>query len=396
MISFEPTEEQQLIVENVAAFARQRLRPAVRATERARALAPELVAEAVALGLPGMDLPADAGGAGLGLLDAALVDEALAWGDAAAPFALPGAHAYGAVVRELAPPERHAELLAPFAQGEALGAFAWTEPGAHPEALATTARRDLDGWVLDGVKSHCLHAGRATHLAVAAQVDGTRGWDGVGVFLVPVGAPGLTRLGRAGTVGLDGACFGGLRLEGVRVPAGARLGDDEGTARGLARAFLRVALRAGARAVGLARAAAEVALAYTQERHAFGKPVAHFQAVAFTLADRHLEVDAAGLLVRRAAALWDRGAVDPGACAVAAATALRCALRASDDAVQLHGGAGFMRDYLPEKLLRDARTLSLYGMSAAVLDQVVAAEELGLPFDAASRLPTPDVQSVFT
>jgi acyl-CoA dehydrogenase len=169
--------------------------------------------------------------------------------------------------------------------------------------------------------------------------------------------------------------------------------------------FATQALLVAARAVGLARAAFEATRSYCEERKAFGKPVGHFQAVAFTLADRAMEVDAARAMVWRAAWLWDevaRAAEGQGDVrtallhtAWAASYAQESAMRAGDDAVQLHGGSGFMRDYPVEKWMRDAKQLQLCGMTAEQADQLATAAALGTTIDPAIVLPGPESQNVF-
>lgn len=392
MIGFEPTEEQRLIVENVSAFARDRLRPAARENEALRRVRDDLVREAHDLGLTTLELPADVGGGGLGLLDAVLVEESLGWGDPAVALGLSGPHALASLVRELG----DSALLAEYAgDSSRVGAFAWSEPTPCERAgFASAATRDGDHWILNGAKRHVLNADRATTLALAVQIDPSLGWNGLGIFLVDRRAEGLSVGARSATLGLDAASFCAVRFDNLRVADAARLGDGDITAP-LLRAFQRVSLRNAARCVGLGRASVELALAYSQDRVAFGKPVAHFQAIAFALADRHMEVESASLLVQRAAAEWDAGRYDPGAVAGACAYAQRVAVTAADTAVQIHGGAGFMRDYLPEKLLRDARTLALYAVSPATGDQVLAAHELGVALDGALALPTSDIQPVF-
>jgi alkylation response protein AidB-like acyl-CoA dehydrogenase len=151
--------------------------------------------------------------------------------------------------------------------------------------------------------------------------------------------------------------------------------------------------------VGLARAAFDISREYCDIRKAFGKPIGHFQAVAFTLADRHIDAETARDLCRRAAWAWDSGQPERTCLlwtAQAVATAHEGAMRCGDDAVQLHGGAGFMRDVIVEKLMRDAKQIALAGCTAEQMDQLAAAIELGVELDPAVVLPTPETQAVFT
>jgi acyl-CoA dehydrogenase len=213
--------------------------------------------------------------------------------------------------------------------------------------------------------------------------------------------PGLTFKTRATTLGLDVASFGSIALKDVKVSRDDRLvgpSASGGFNGALVRFFAKNALVMAARSVGLSRAAFEVTRDYCDTRVAFGKPVGHFQAVAFTLADRAMDVEAARALVWRAAWLWDSGGSEKDALLAtgyAVSFAHEAAMRCGDDGVQLHGGAGFMRDYPVEKLMRDAKQLQLCGMTAEQADQLAAAIELGRPLDPGAILPSAETQSAF-
>jgi len=407
MIGFQPTEDQKLMVDSVAQFARAALRPKIRDFEEARELPETVRKTAHELGLGLVALPEALGGAGLGLTTAVLLEEEVAWGDPAAPFALGGPAAFGLAVAELGTAEQAREALAPFIGdgGHArFGAVAWGEEKPNPDraGFSTTATKDGDGWRLDGAKAYVMNADRAEAFVVFAQIDLATGWKGIGAFLVDGSAPGLTVTDRAKTLGLDAASFGGIELKGVVVPGSARLLGGADFTASLVRFFSKNALVIAARSVGLSRAAFEVTREYVDTRKAFGKPIGHFQAVAFTVADRAMDVDASRGLVWRAASAWDALARGEGTekealllTAQAVAFAHEAAMRCGDDGVQLHGGAGFMRDYPVEKLMRDAKQLALCGMTAGQADQLAAAITLGVPIDPALVLPTPETQNVF-
>jgi alkylation response protein AidB-like acyl-CoA dehydrogenase len=399
-ISFQLSEEQQLFQETARKLAADRLWPRIRDTEARRGIAPELAREIAELGLTTLGIPEAAGGQGLGLFAQGLVDEQLAWGDAGAALAAPGPGALLPFLLELGSPDQQREVLSRFTEagGELRhGAVAWSEstPAAQ-EGFATRARTEGDGWVIDGVKSFVLGAGLADRYVVIAQVDPDAGWRGLGAFVVPGDAPGLSPRPRRQLLGLDAAHVADLELRSVRVPYSAQLAPIQADlTEPLTRAFLRLSLRNAARQVGVATRAWELARTYCTERHAFGKPIGHFQAIAFTVSDRLMDVDGARWMLWRAAADWDRqGEPNPAHVAAACAQASEAAIRCGDDGVQLFGGAGFIRDYPIEKLFRDARQLALMGPSAATLDQLAIGAELGLPLDPAVTLPTPDIQPV--
>ncbi len=380
MIAFEPSEDQTQMQESVAQLAKM-LRARMRETERARAVPEDLRKRAHELGLGMVSLPQAIGGAGLGMLTAVLLEEEVANGDPGAAFGVRRAGSdSGSRSRELGTEAQAKALLAPFSAGtrgadesawNRFGAVAWGERKASGQraGLVTTASkrsaRNERGatWELTGEKAYVVNADRAESFVVFAQVEEGRGWRGTGAFVVANGAPGLRVLARETSLGLDAASFGGIALDGVEVAEEDRLGTDDGAYESaLVRFFAKNALLVAARGVGLARAAFEIARDYCEERRAFGKPIAHFQAVAFTLADRAMDVDAARALVWKAAHAWDAQAAGRAeaaendallATARAVAFTHEAAMRCGDDAVQLHGGAGFMRDYAVEKLMRE-------------------------------------------
>lgn len=410
MIDFDPSDDQKMVRDSVAQFAERTLRPRVREFEKARKLPDDVVEGAHAMGLPLAAFPEAVGGTGLGVVTQVLIEEELAYGDPAAPFALSGPGAFGWAALLLGDPAAAKRWMAPFvgegAHGR-VGAVAWGERKAVPErpGLSTLAEpTPAGGWRLTGEKAYVLNADRASAFVVFAQVDASKGWSGLGAFVVPAGAAGLRVLPRATTLGLDAASFGGVALDGVEVEAGARL-ERGGDPERLVSFFALQALLVAARGVGLARAAFDVTRSYVEQRKAFGKPIGHFQAVAFTLADRAMDLEAARAMVHRAAWLWDevaRAADGRGPerdallhTAWAVSFAHEAAMRAGDDAVQLHGGSGFMRDYPVEKWMRDAKQLQLCGMTAEHADQLAAAVALGSAIDPALVLPGAESQNVF-
>ena len=409
MITFQPTEEHTMMRETAAQFAKT-LRTRVREFEKARGLPDDVRRTAHELGLAAAMLPEAVGGGGLGLVAAVILEEEVAWGDPAAAFGFGGAGAMGLALAELTSEEHARGVLAPFVADDGWGRFgavAWGEPRAHATrpGLVTEATRDGDGWRLDGEKAYVVNAERAEAFVVfahAVDVDANasaappEGLARTTAFVVRRGAEGLAIGPRETTLGLDAAAAGGLTLRKMRVSDADRLLRVDGTS--LVRFFAKHAVVVAARAVGLARAAFDVARDYCETRRAFGKPIGHFQAVAFTLADRATDAEAARALLWRAAAAWDAKLDEREALRLtgsAVAFAHEAAMRGADDAVQLHGGAGFMRDYPLEKWMRDAKQLGLTGLTAAHADHLAATQELGAPLDLASVLPTAESQSVF-
>jgi alkylation response protein AidB-like acyl-CoA dehydrogenase len=402
MIDFSPSDEQQMMREAVGQFARSTLASRVREFEAMRGLPEDVRRTAHEMGLGGVALPAACGGQELGLTTRVLLEEEIAKFDPAAAFALPGPGAFGDALMELCPDPRFAaSLLSPFFDAgahDAYGAVAWSEPGPCRErpGLSTVARREGDGWRIRGKKAYVHQAGLADRFVVFAQVSPERGWDGLGAFVVMADAPGLSIGERHDTLGLDAAWFGALTL--TDAPAHARLEPAGDFTRALLRFFARHALVVGARAVGLAQSAFDLAREYCDTRVAFGKPIGHFQAVAFNLADRLMDVESARWMVWRAA--WLHDATRPERellrdTAHAVAHALEVAMRSADDCVGLHGGMGFMRDVAAEKTMRDAKQMAVSCLTSEHLDQLAAAMALDAPLDAALLLPTSEAQPIF-
>jgi alkylation response protein AidB-like acyl-CoA dehydrogenase len=244
-----------------------------------------------------------------------------------------------------------------------------------------------------------IGAGQSDLTVVFAQLNPDAGWEGVGAFVV-LGRPGAARSHRVGDrhdlLGLSAVPVGEVIFEEHLVPEEDRLrgGGDLIAASG--RLFARLQLQTAARQVGLARAAYEYALEFTQERRAFGKVVAHFQAVSFTLAEMLMEVDAARLLLWQAAATADRGTLDLRRCAEAALAASAASFTVADGCVQLLGGAGYIQDYPAEKWLRESKALALLSGSAELWQQIVSSEALGVSMTGDPPLPGPALQPVLT
>lgn len=403
MIDFEPSEDQRIMRDAVAQFAKASLSERVRQIEVSRQVPEDVRKSAHEMCLSGVALPASVGGQELGLLTAVMLEEELGRVDAGAASALPGPGALGRAIIELASEDEAAPLLAPFFEGEAhdrFGAVAWSEPQPNREraGMKTTASAAGESWSISGAKSHVMAAGLADRFLVFAQEDPGAGWEGVGAFLVMADDPGVKVGPRASTLGLDAVWFGGVTLDGA---VGRRVGPPAGPdfVRATLRYFTKQALLVGARAVGLAHGAFELAREYCDTRVAFGKPIGHFQAVAFNLADRLMDVESARWMTWHAAWCWDTGKDERVALlrsAQAAAHALQIAMTCADDCVSLHGGMGFIRDAVAEKLMRDAKQLGLCCPTSEQLDQVATAMELGAPIDASLLLPTPDAQAIFT
>lgn len=377
MIGFRLTEEQEQMRQLAHRFAAQEIRPvAAEYDEREETPWPVLV-KAAQIGLLSYHYPEVYGGGGVdSVLTSCLVAEELSWGCLGMATAILGC-GLAAIPLLLAGTEVQKAHYLPWFCDEGrvrAGAFALTEPeaGSDVASLRTTAVRDGDHYVLNGQKRFITLGGVADLYALFATVDPASGHLGVTAFLVEASSPGLSAGRKERKMGMRASHTGDVLLDNVRVPVENRLGE-EGQGFFLAmKSFEHTRPLVAACAVGLARAAYEVAMDYAQQRVQFGKPILAKQAVRFMLANMATEVEAARLLTWRAAWLADEG--QP--CNVAASMAKRfgadMAMRVTTDAVQVLGGYGYMREYPVEKWMRDAKVLQIVEGTSQIQNVVIS------------------------
>jgi alkylation response protein AidB-like acyl-CoA dehydrogenase len=371
MIDFQPSEEQQLVIDTVRGFAQKEIRPVARECEETRTLPEKVLEQAHELGLVANALPEAAGGGGeRSAVTGALIAEELAWGDLAIALAILSPALSAFPLAEWGD-EAQQRMLAGFV-GAAFrpGALALVEPrfDFDPFRPLTTARSEGDGYRIEGAKCLVPWLPGADPILVVAREAGEPGSPGDGAgppqaFWVPRDAAGLTAEPEQ-NMGIQALPTAELHLAGVRVPASARLGGADGA--DLRRLVNQGRVALAAMAVGVARAAFETARDYARERQVFGVPVATKQAIAFKLADMAIEIDGARLLAWEAAWKLDRGDDATREALLARRQASRVALEVADGAVQVLGGHGYIRDYLPELHLRNARGFASFEALALV------------------------------
>ncbi|MDP3938672.1 MAG: acyl-CoA dehydrogenase family protein [Deltaproteobacteria bacterium] len=357
MISFELDEDVLAVQETVRKFAESELREGMREAETAGGVSDAIVTRYRELGLSTLELPEQHGGLDLGMITKVIVEEELAFGDAGMAAAIDRGGLAAYALLELGTDAQKKQHLT---EGQN-GTVAFWEPGQRqslgdPE---TTVTEDGGGFRINGKKCLVSNAGLVDWYVVFGTVDSSRGWEGVRALLVPKDAPGLTIGEPDEKVGLWALRTATLTLEDVHVPKENLLSGSASVREGAERLMNRVDLVNAARSVGLARAAYEYSVGYAQERQAFGSPIAHHQAVAFMLADMSILVDSARVMLWQAAFLVDKGENARKEVAQALVQANTVTSKITIDAVQVLGGAGFIRDYPVEKWMRDARALSL-------------------------------------
>jgi alkylation response protein AidB-like acyl-CoA dehydrogenase len=271
-------------------------------------------------------------------------------------------------------PEQHERFLAPLASGRGLGCFALTEPQAGSDAtnLTTRARRDGDHYVLDGRKMF-VTSGRESTVALAfAQTDPEKAHRGISAFLVEKGSAGFLVPKVEDKLGLRASDTAEFVFEGCRVPVANRLGAEGQGFKVAMQAIDGGRIGIAAQAVGIARAALEASVAYAKERRSFGVPIGQHQMIQWMLADMATAVDAARLLTWRAAVLKDQGKPYGTAASMAKLFASEAAMRITTDAIQVHGGYGYMKDYPVERFFRDAKITQIYEGTSQIQRLVVA------------------------
>jgi alkylation response protein AidB-like acyl-CoA dehydrogenase len=356
VIDLEPSEEQQLIVETVRQFAENEVRPRARDCDETQKLPDDLLHQVHELGLVTNSLDEAHGGGGeRSAVTSALVAEELAWGDLAIAIAALSPSLVALPVSDFGSDAQKSRVLPRYTSTQFVpGSLAVVEPhfGADPFAPRTRATRSGSGYRLEGRKCLVPWQDGGEHVVVIASGD-----DGAQAFLVDRGASGL-RATPERNMGLQGLPTAELVLDGVEVAEDGALESSGGKNARLVLARGRVAL--AAMAVGVARASFETARDYAKQREAFGGPIATKQAIAFKLADMAIEIDGARLLVWEAAWRLDRGLDAEREVVLAHRQAQRVALEVSDGAVQVLGGHGYTREYLPEMHLRNSRGFSCF------------------------------------
>jgi butyryl-CoA dehydrogenase len=375
-MDIELTEEQRQVRDLCRDFAAKELRPNARRWDRDHEFPAAAVKKLGEMGLMGVAVPPEWGGAGMDNVAYALAMEEISAGCAGTGVILSVSNSlYCDPVLKFGTDGQKAEFLAPFARGERLGAFALTEPmsGSDAAEMRTMAERRGGDYLLSGSKNFITNGPQADVILVFAMTDRARGHKGISAFLVPTDAKGFARAKPDEKVGIraSGSCT--IYLEGCAVPERCRLGG-EGDGFKIAMATLdggRIGI--AAQALGIARAAFEEAAAYAKERKAFGQPIAGFQAIQFMLADMATEIDAARLLVWRAATLKDRGVRHSSESAMAKLYASEMSERVTSKAIQIHGGYGYVKEYDAERHWRDSRITEIYEGTSEIQRLVISA-----------------------
>ncbi|MFC4486363.1 acyl-CoA dehydrogenase [Tepidiphilus baoligensis] len=367
--------EHELIRDTMRAFAQERLAPFAARWDREHTFPREALRELGELGAMGVTVPVEWGGAGLDYLSLVLAIEEIAAGDGATSTVVSVQNSLVCGITLAYGSDRQKrEWLPRLAQGEALGCFCLTEPhvGSDAAAIRTTAVREGDSWVIDGVKQFISTGKNADVALVLAVTDPAAGKKGISCFLVPTDTPGylVTRIEEK--MGQHASDTAQITFERCRVPLDALVGA-EGEGYKIALSQLEAGrIGIAAQSVGMARAAFEAALRYAHEREAFGKPIFEHQAVQFKLADMATRIEAARQLVWHAASLKDAGRPCLQEASMAKLFASEMAEWVCSAAIQIHGGYGYVSDFPVERIYRDVRVCQIYEGTSEIQRLVIA------------------------
>ena len=357
------TQEQELIRDSMRAFAQERLAPFAAEWDRNHTFPREALNELAELGALGMVVPEEWGGAGMDYMSLVLTLEEIAAGDGATSTIVSVQNSLPCgILNRFGSDAQKEAWLKPLARGEKLGCFCLTEPhvGSDASAIRTPAVRDGNEWVLNGVKQFITTGKHADVAIVFAVTDKAAGKKGITCFLVPANAPGY-QVGRIEEkMGQKASDTTQILFEDCRIPADSVVGK-EGEGYRIALSNLEAGrIGIAAQCLGMARAALEAAVKYAQERESFGKPIFEHQAVNFRLADMATQLEAARQLVWHAASLKDAGRPCLKEASMAKLFASEMAERVCSDAIQVHGGYGYVTDFPVERIYRDVRVCQIY------------------------------------
>jgi butyryl-CoA dehydrogenase len=374
-LHLELSDEQKLLQQTVREFAQSEVKPLARHLDESGEFPRENFRKAAELGLTGVALPEQYGGAGFDHISYSIVIEEISRVCASTGVILSVQNSlYCDPIYRVGTDEQKKRLLEPFARGEKIGCYALTEPqaGSNAAALTTKAVRKGDTYVVNGTKSWITNGGAADAAIVYVNTDPSKGEKGITALVVEKGTAGFKVGKEEKKLGINATACTELSFTDCEVPASNRIGN-EGEGYKVALSTLdggRIGI--AAQATGIAQGAFEEALQYSQQRMAFGAPISNFQAIQFMLADMSTEIEAARLLTRRAAWKQDTGARFSMEAAMAKLFASEMATRVTHKAIQVHGGYGYSREYPVERMYRDARVTEIYEGTSEIQRLVIA------------------------
>ena len=368
-------EHVEALREEVRRFAENEIRPHVMEWDESKTFPLEVMRRLGAMGMMGVIFPEEYGGAGMGYLEYAVVVEELSRVDGSVGLSIAAHNSLCSNhIFAMGDEAQKRRYLVPLASGQAIGAWALTEPeaGSDAGALRTVARRDGTDWVLNGTKNFITHATVGQIAVVMARTRTGHGTDGISAFIVEKGMKGLRAGKQENKLGMRASDTSELILEDVRVPQENLLGEEGVGFKQAMKTLDGGRISIAALGLGMARGAFEESVRYAKKRQTFGRPIAEHQGIQFKLADMQVQIEAARLLVYQAAGLRDQGRPYAKAASMAKLHSSETACRVADEAVQIHGGYGFIKDYPVEKFYRDVKLCTIGEGTSEVQRMVIA------------------------
>ena len=381
-MDFDFTEQQLMIRDMVRDFADEHIRPHAEEWDEHEKFPRELFDELGELGIMGMNIPEKYGGAGLDYVSAALAIEEIARHDGSAALTVASHNSLGTGHIYLAGTEQQKKRYLPdLASGKKLAAWGLTEPGSGSDAsgMRTRAHRDGDTWTISGSKTFTTQGSVGDVAVILANTSPEKKQKGITAFILEHDMPGFSVSKKMKKLGMRASDTVELRMDEVQVPDENRLGEVDRGFMDTLKILDRGRIGIGALSVGLARGALEESLDYSQEREQFEEPIASFQGIQFKLADMATEVEAARLMVMRAADMADKfpetGKRFTKEASMAKLFASEVAMRATEEAIQIHGGYGYTREYPVERYFRDAKLMTI-GEGTSEIQRLVIARQI--------------------
>ena len=372
------SEEHIMIQNMVREFAESEVAPIAQALDKNETFPSEIVTKMGELGMMGIVVPEEYGGAGLDMIAFVTAIIELGRVDASVAITMTAHTSLGTLpLLQLGNEEQKQAYLPQLASGKMLGAFGLTEPSAGSDAGATktTAIRDGDSYIVNGGKIFITNAGEAGVLTFTTKImDGDK-LQGIGAFIIPMDTPGLEIAQKEKKMGWKASDTRQLFFRDMRVPASAMLGSPQDGFKTFMKTLISGRIAIGALSVGTALGAYEIALKYSTEREAFGKPIHKFQSVGFKLADMATEIEASKLLVYHAAWMKDQGLPVSKEAAMAKLFASEVAMKTTTEAIQVHGGYGYVKEFDVERFFRDAKILEI-GEGTSEIQRLIIFREL--------------------
>lgn len=378
-LDFALSEEQQMIRKMVREFAENEVAPGAAERDRTGEFPEALVRRMGELGLLGLPYPEEYGGAGADTVSYAIAVEEISRVCASTGITLAAHVSIGSgPIYLFGTEEQKKRWLAPCARGEMLASFGLTEPNAGSDAGGTQTSAELQGdqWAINGSKCFITNASYAGVVIITAVTDKSRGQHGISSFIVPKGTPGFEVGTKYDKLGLRASDTAELHFDDCRIPAENILGKPGEGFKQFLKTLDGGRISIGALALGVAQASLEASLKYARERVQFGQAISKFQAIQFKLADMAMEIEAARLMIYRSAWLKDQGLPYTKESAMAKLMASEVAMRAAWQAVQIHGGYGYMKEYPVERFFRDAKLMEV-GEGTSEIQRLVIARHLG-------------------